>query len=191
MSGLRVLVEGPVDVPMKHVPESVAIARAAGADEVWLLTSSAVDHFDGVDRVISRIPIEHTAAVYRSCDVLLKLSQVEGMYGPPLEMFHCGGTVVTYDVTGHDEYVEHERNGLVVAMGDEQGAVAALKRLSDDPALLRRLRFGALQTAATWPDWDRSSQRFWDLARLIARQHPTGDDAAMRSIAQGATELRG
>ena len=66
------------------------------------------------DRVFERVAVESTPVIYRSCDVLVKLSQVEGMYGPPLEMFHCGGTVVTYDVTGHEEYVEHGVNGLVV-----------------------------------------------------------------------------
>jgi hypothetical protein len=53
------------------------------------------------------------ASVYRSCDDILKLSLVESMFGPPLEMFHCGGTAIVYNVTGHDEYIVHGRNALV------------------------------------------------------------------------------
>jgi hypothetical protein len=41
-----------------------------------------------------------TPLVYRSCDILGKLSYVEGMFGPPLEMFHCGWTAIVYNVTG-------------------------------------------------------------------------------------------
>ncbi len=167
---LRVLVEGPVDVDMKNVPAAVELARKGGADEVWLMTSSDIEHFPGVDRVLSRVPIDLTGVVYRSCDVLLKLSRVEGMYGPPLEMFHCGGTVVTFDVTGHEEYVVHEQNGLVVRMGDDEGVVLAIQRLKDDPELLRRLQHGALLTAERWPDWDQVAQEFWAVIRLLARR---------------------
>ncbi len=119
-SRLRVARRGTVDVPMKNVEESIELRALGGADEVWLLTSSEVPEHQGVDRVFSRVPIEQTPAIYRSCSVLLKLSHVEGMYGPPLEMFHCGGTVITYDVTGHDEFVHDGVNGIVVPMYDRQ-----------------------------------------------------------------------
>lgn len=167
---LRVLVEGPVDVRMKNVPESVALAREGGADEVWLMTSSDVEEFPGADRVFSRVPIDHTAAVYRSCDALLKLSRVEGMYGPPLEMFHCGGTVVTYDVTGSEEYIENGMNGLIVRMEDRSGVVSAVRSLRENPDLLDQLRYGAARSAQDWPDWDRSCREFWFFIRALARQ---------------------
>lgn len=162
--GLRVLIEGPIDVPMKGVREAISAAQSADCEEIWLLTSSGIEELPGVDRVFSRVPAEGTGEIYRSCQVLLKLSQVEGMYGPPLEMFHCGGTVVTYDVTGHDEYVQHEVNGLVAPMGDLDAATSALVRLRSDPLLLEDLRAGALRTASLWPDWEQSSREF---ARIL------------------------
>lgn len=167
---LRVLIEGPVGVPMKGVDEAIEVARRAACDEVWLLTSSDLSSYPGVDRVFSRIPADQTGEVYRSCQVLLKLSQVEGMYGPPLEMFHCGGTVVTYDVTGHDEYVEDGVNGLVVPMDDTDAAVAALERLREDPQLLTELRKGAVETARRWPDWAQSSAEFGRFLHAINKQ---------------------
>lgn len=106
----RVLVEGPVDVAYKNVPTSIRLAKEAGADEIWLLTSSPIDQHEHVDRVFSQVPIHETPEIYRSCDLLLKLSYVEGMFGPPLEIFHCGGTALVYDVTGHDEYIVHNQN---------------------------------------------------------------------------------
>jgi glycosyltransferase involved in cell wall biosynthesis len=181
----RVLLEGAVDVEMKNIETSIQVARDGGADEVWLLTPSEVGAVAGVDRVFSRVPIEETAAIYRSCPVLLKLSLVEGMYGPPLEMFHCGGTVVTNDVTGHDEYVRDGQNGLVVPMYDDDAAAAALKRLNDDRGLLASLRAGALKTARAWPDWDQSSDEFFNVVRLLARQ-PDRDDVQTLLAIQGA-----
>ena len=92
--GLRVLVEGPVDVDFKNVPKTIDLVKQSDADEIWLLTSSDVKEYPGVDRVFSRVPPKDCAKIYRSCDVIVKLSYVEGMFGPPLEMFHCGGTAI-------------------------------------------------------------------------------------------------
>ncbi|WP_431269973.1 glycosyltransferase [Dankookia sp. P2] len=164
--------EGPLGVDFKNVARSIALARRAGIGEIWLLTSSPVTRYPGVARVFSRLPAADCAAVYRSCDVLLKLSLVEGMFGPPLEMFHCGGTAVVYDVTGHDEYIEHEANALVVATGDESGVVAALRRLAQEPGLLPRLTEGAARTAAAWPDWAATSPRFATALGAIAAAPP-------------------
>jgi glycosyltransferase involved in cell wall biosynthesis len=157
---LRVLVEGAIDVEFKNVPKAIRLARQAEADEIWLLTPSDVRSYPRVDRVLSRIPQESTPLVYRSCDLVLKLSLVEGMFGPPLEMFHCGGTCIVFDVTGHDEYIEHGRNGIVVSTGDEAGVVAALKRLREMPPLLENLKRNAVATSTSWPDWEQSSAQF-------------------------------
>ena len=171
---LRVLVEGPIEVLMKQVPETIDAVRDSKAEEVWLLTSSAVEDYPGVDRVISRVPIDVTPGVYRSCDVLVKLSRVEGMFGPPLEMMHCGGTAVVWDVTGHEDYVTHGENALVTPTGDYDSVVAALDQLATDRELTARLSSGAMSTAAEWPGWQESSAGFYRWLRLLAR-HPQSE----------------
>ena len=165
---LRVLVEGPVDVFHKNVPRTIELCRRAGVAEIWLLTSSELTAYPGVDRVFSRLPLHETPPVYRSCDVLVKLSYVEGMFGPPLEMFHCGGTAIVYAVTGHDEYLRHGENGLVVEKDDEQGVIECLRRLREEPLLLEKLCHGALATAAAWPDWTTATAGFAEALQEIA-----------------------
>ncbi len=167
---LRVLIEGPVNVFYKNVPKSVELCRKAGVGEVWLMTSSPVSDYPGVDRVFSQVPVERTAAIYRSCDLLLKLSYVEGMFGPPLEMFHCGGTAVVYDVTGHDEYIRHGENAYVVRRDDDRRVIEMLQRLLNDAEELERLKGGALETAAAWPDWETASAQFEAALQEICEQ---------------------
>ncbi|OQX15708.1 MAG: hypothetical protein BWK76_12720 [Desulfobulbaceae bacterium A2] len=181
---LRVLVEGPVDVFYKNVPRAVALAREAGVDEVWLLTSSAINSYPGVDRVFSRVPIHETPAVYRSCDVLLKLSYVEGMFGPPLEMFHCGGTAVVYDVTGADEYMENDVNSFVVTRDDDTAIIRSLRQLRQEPDVLARLRQAAADTAAAWPDWPQSTALFAGGLAEIVQQQPASRDYLSRHTKQ-------
>jgi len=93
----------------KNVEKTIELCLQSDADEIWLLTSTEISEYPGVDKCFSRVAIEKTPEIYRSCDVLVKLSYVEGMFGPPLEMFHCGGTAIVYDVTGHDEYIKHKK----------------------------------------------------------------------------------
>jgi hypothetical protein len=157
-------------------------SREGGADEVWLLTASDIERAPGVDRVFSRIPQERTAPIYRACDVLLKLSTVEGMFGPPLEMFHCGGTSIVYDVTGHDEYIVHGRNALVARKHDEAAVRGYVRRLKETPEFLQGLKAGALKTAQSWPDWAESGRQF-ELAvnELIGRPSIGRSDLATYS----------
>ena len=156
----RFLVEGPFGVSFKNVGGTLRLLRKARARDVWLLTSTDVGWYPAVGRVFSRIPVEKVGPIYRSCDVIVKLSYVEGMFGPPLEMFHCGGTAVVFNVTGCDEYIIDGQNALVVRSGDERGAVAAVHRLMHEPTLLAHLKAGAMRTAAGWPSWEESSAKF-------------------------------
>jgi glycosyltransferase involved in cell wall biosynthesis len=158
---LRVLVEGALGVFFKNVDKAIELAKKSNADEVWLLTPTpSVSQYEGVDRVFSAVTIQETAEIYRACDVLLKLSYVEGMFGPPLEMFHCGGTSIVYDVTGHDEYIENDLNALVVQTDDEIGVINALNKLKSDRGLLKRLCEGGVLTARNWPAWNDASPIF-------------------------------
>lgn len=187
--GIRVLVEGPVGIPMKNVDAAVRLARAGGASETWLVSGNAGESNHLVDRFFRTVRVEDMAMIYRSCDVLVKLSRVEGMYGPPLEMFHCGGTVVTYDVTGFEEYVVDGVNGLVVPMDDEAGVVDAIRRLAADPRLLARLKHGAQLTAAKWIDWRASSREFAGYMSAIANLPERDYSEALRRSAELSARL--
>lgn len=156
----RVLVEGHFGVAFKNTALGVRLAREAEAKDIWVLTGSPVKWLPGVSRVFSRVPMNVTPEIYRSCDILLKLSTVEGMFGPPLEIFHCGGTAIVFDVSGHDEYIADGQNARVVHRGNIDAVVSTLRHLLSDRAELARLQAGALQTAEAWASWDESSAAF-------------------------------
>ena len=119
----------------KSVVPALRLARSL-SDETWLLTSTDVGAISGVDRVFSRLPPDETADVYRSCDILLKLSLIEGFGLPPLEMFHCGGTVVGFDgpSTAITEYAEHGRDCLLAPAPTIQGRRGASRGVAQRPS---------------------------------------------------------
>lgn len=162
----RVLIEGPFGVPFKNTALAIRLAKKAGVKDIWVLTSSPVNNLPGVSRVFSRVPMYETPKIYRSCDILVKLSTVEGMFGPPLEMFHCGGTAIVFDVSGHDEYIANETNALVIKSGDINAVVSAIRSLLNNKELLTDLTAESLKTAKCWPSWDNSSAKFAEWVSL-------------------------
>jgi hypothetical protein len=94
------------------------------------------------------------------------------MYGPPLEGFHRGATVVTTEVTGHEEYVVHGVNGMVVDWDDVRGTARMLDLLAKDRDLLHELRVNALETAKAWPSLDDSAAEMAAALRAIAQAPP-------------------
>ncbi len=171
---LRILVEGHPDLWFKAVCEAVeAASLMTEPREVTLVTSASGDSVAGldVDRTIGPLPPNEMAAAYAESDVVLKLSRVEGMFGPPLEGFHMGATCVVSPVTGHDEYVEHGWNGIVTAWDDPRGTARWLDLLARDRRLLHHLRWNARKTAEGWPSWSQSS-RFMAAALRAIRDAP-------------------
>lgn len=181
----RVLVEGHFGVSFKNTALGVRLAREAGAKDIWVLTGTPIKWIPGVSRVFSQVPMNVTPEIYRSCDILVKLSTVEGMFGPPLEIFHCGGTAIVFDVTGHDEYIVDEQNACVVRRGDVDGVVTTLRGLLNNRSELARLQAGALQTAEAWASWHDSSAAFRDWVEMVLAG-PTADRTVLAELSDKA-----
>jgi glycosyltransferase involved in cell wall biosynthesis len=168
-SPLRILVEGYASSWFKGVNQ--AIAAVGEMTEPHHLTVVAPNReglaANGADRVLGPVSQRELAVLYAESDVLLKLSRVEGMYGPPLEAFHMGTTCVTTEVTGHEEYIEHGVNALLCDWDDARGTARQLDLLARDRVLLHQLRLGALETARAWPTWAQAGQFMAGTLRAI------------------------
>jgi glycosyltransferase involved in cell wall biosynthesis len=184
---LRVLIEGDPTHPLKAVPDALEAARMMKQPaQVTLVSNGDVGHGLDVD-VLGPLTQVELSEVYAQNDVLLKLSTVEGMAGPPLEAFHRGATCVTSEVTGNDEYVRHGWNGLVTAWDDPHGTARTLDLLAKDRRLLTYLQTNALATAADWPTWEESSAEFAHALRDLATQ-PAFSASAVRPLMMAATD---
>lgn len=160
--GLRVLIEGEPGTHTKDVESSIVGALTATTDiTVRHITTSGASSDDARYSVLEGpLTFGEMADAFRSHDVLIKTSRVEGMYGPPLEAFHCGCIVVTTPVTGHEEFIVDGENSIVVAWDDPAAIGSALDLLNEDRALLDRLRRSALDTASEWPSLHDSTAEF-------------------------------
>ena len=132
---LRMLVEGqPGGVVQGGARRGRQRAAMREPHHLTVVSGGRRSSASGRRRGPSSGPLTHRemAGALRRSDVVLKLTHVEGMFGPPLEGFHMGATCVTTPVTGHDEYIEHGWNGLVVDWDDARGTARLLDLLARD-----------------------------------------------------------
>lgn len=154
---IRVLLEGPIVVPFKGMADSHAAIEGIDC-EIWIVSSAGKPPSNWrYDRFFESVPFGEMRKIYSSCDIFLKMSRIEGFFGPPMEAMACGCSVVVAKVTGYDEYIVHEGNALVVDQGDILGARTAVQRLITDISLRNALVKGGHKTVQVW-SWDRSAK---------------------------------
>ena len=176
-SPLRVLVEGRPSVWFKGVEDALRAADLMREPrELTLVTGEEPDASTafGIDCTHAAMPQERLADLYAETDVLLKLSRVEGLSGPPLEAFHRGATAVLSPVTGHEDYVAHGWNSLIAPFDDLHGTAAHLDALARDRRELNRLRHNAVETARHWPSWEQSGNLLAAGLASLCRGAPNG-----------------
>lgn len=152
---VRFLVEGPTIDPRKNVAQTVRLLEGLKVPYRWV--GATVDHAiigphcQGVE---VQVPYHRMPAIYADSDVLVKASNAEGMFGPPLEMFATGGTAVCWDVQGAEEYMADRYNCRLTPMNSWTRLAEAVVELAENPEQVRTLQEKALATAEAWPTWD-------------------------------------
>lgn len=183
---LRITIEGPPDVWFKGVPDALdAVRRMREPRHLTVVLGDRAVTRDIralANDVTGRLSHAEMADLFRETDVLLKLSRLEGMSGPPLEAFHCGATAVMTPMTGHDEYAEHGVNSMIVGYDDTVGTARTLDLLSRDRGFLRQLHDNALTTAGRWPTWEQATRHFDEVIASIIATAPAGDPRYVRRL---------
>nr|WP_302598826.1 glycosyltransferase [uncultured Cellulosilyticum sp.] len=151
----RILLEGAISSKFKGMEDAFKVVEDIDC-EVWCVSSNGQPRDTWkCDRFFEKVDMNEMKKIYSSCDIFLKMSKVEGFFGPPLEMMACEGVCVVGKVTGYEEYIIDENNALVVESGDIEGAKKAIYRLMKDKDLREKLIKGGQATVKEW-SWDRS-----------------------------------
>ena len=98
------------------------------------------------DRVHLLGPRSDVPSLLRAADVFVFPSRTEGLPNALLEAMATGCPIVTTDVPGCRDLIEHDRTGLLVPYADTTSLSAALLRLLEDRATARRLGREASET---------------------------------------------
>lgn len=185
---LRIVVEGHPGVWFKSIPETIEVLRALNEpfEAVFVVPEpeNIQPQIEGIGRAEGPLTPKQLAERYRWADVIVKLSRVEGMFGPPLEAFHLGTTCVVWPVTGHDEYIRHAENGVVTDWDDISGTARWIDLLARDRELLDRFKRAALQTAQQWPSWREAAGRMNAALSAVAAEPVSVDPAQIAQLSE-------
>jgi hypothetical protein len=189
---LRVLIEGPLGSFTKDVESSIRGALTAQTD-IRISHVATAESFCSDPRYSAltvSLSFQEMADAFQTHDVLVKTSRVEGMYGPPLEAFHCGCVVVTTPVTGHEEFIVDGVNSIVVGWDDPEAIGAALDQLNRDRALLDHLKNSSRETAKAWPSLSESTSEFQRALEVCLATGSTETDEANLTALRVVRALR-
>jgi glycosyltransferase involved in cell wall biosynthesis len=120
---LRFQIAGEID-------EGNPAAIGAGQAEAW--------RDEGVVELLGHV--DDMAGLFRQADIVVLPSYREGLPKSLIEAAACGKTIVTTDVPGCRDVVEHDVSGLIVPARDGKTLAAAIGALADDDA--RRAALG-------------------------------------------------
>ncbi len=98
-----------------------------------------VSSFKLHERVLLPGRTEQVIEELRKSKIFCLSSDYEGMSNSMIEAICVGLPIVSTKVSGTDELIKDGVNGLLVDIGDEQGMTAALEKLIQDEALMKRI----------------------------------------------------
>jgi glycosyltransferase involved in cell wall biosynthesis len=105
-------------------------------------------------------------------DIYIQPTLAEAFGLAVAEAMACGCAVVASRVGGINELIEHGKNGLLVAPGDEAGLAAAIDQLLHDPALRHQLGASARQRACEQYQLSGNVRRHVEWCEAAARYVP-------------------
>jgi colanic acid/amylovoran biosynthesis glycosyltransferase len=111
---------------------------------------------------------EELPAVYAAADLFCLPTLAEAVGVVNMEAMATGLAVVTSNLMGIPELIDHGSNGLLVTPGREAGLAEALRALAGDPAMRSRLGEAARRTVEEGFDSRAEAEKLSGLLRVFA-----------------------
>ena len=156
---------------LRHPTARLEIAGAGDYQPALETLAASLDLGERV-RFLGRIIEEEKLRLLRRAWALVFASPKEGWGITNLEAAACGTPVVASNSPGIRESVRDGETGYLVTHGDPLAMAAAMRRLTDDPALVARLGVQARRFAETFT-WERAAnETATHLYRVLQSRRP-------------------
>ncbi|MEK6675837.1 MAG: glycosyltransferase [Planctomycetota bacterium] len=109
-------------------------------------------------------------SVLKTADLFVFPSRTEGLPNALLEAMAAGLPIVTTDVPGCRDLIQHERTGLVVPFGDIDALGSAMSRLLEDRNLANRLALSAAKEVAENWHQEKTIDGYAELYKTIQHE---------------------
>lgn len=135
---------------MKEDPSVKAVIAGEGVLEGAMRECFANEGLADRAKFLGNVNAETLTHWYRSSICLLHTAPWEGWGMPMIESIACGCPVVTTDTGCAGEAIRHDQEGLVYAVGDEEGLYQGVKKLCSDQAYREVIAARGVVEAQKW-----------------------------------------
>ena len=171
----------------EYIPEAVRILSDKGLKFKWIIVGKGlkkiqylIDEFDVSERLLIKdeigiakeadyknVPGEKLIQLYKSSDIYVLPSLIEGMSNAMLEAMAAGIPVVTTNSPGCRDLVRNNVNGLVCKPKDSKDLAAKIEKLFDDKVLSELKK--SVQNYIQTHSWDLVARKYIDLYKGLLR----------------------
>jgi len=153
--------------PRKGLAQAIGALDLAEGTHLLVLSRSTGGAHPLTSRILWAPPEFTLSHAHAAADVLIHPTIYDTFGLVVAEAMAHGLPVIVSREAGVSELIEHGRSGWVLERNDPEAAAAALRVLSSEPALLRRLAEGGRAVAArrTWDDAARDTLAVYRRAR--------------------------
>jgi len=132
-----------IPLVLRRCPTAIFVVRSHNSDlrllEQFRETVSAAGAEASV-RYVGDLPDDQAIAdLYRTADVVVSVPSSDGTPSSVLEALACGAVPVVSDLPSLREWVDHEKNALIVPVHDVDALAASIVRLLSEEGLRRAL----------------------------------------------------
>ena len=101
--------------------------------------------------------------IYQESDCLINASKGEGLSNTILEAMSCGLAILASDVTGNNDLIKHNLNGLLFSLDEENSLYYNMKKLVLDNCLMKHLKQKSRETVFQEYSWQISAEKYINL----------------------------
>lgn len=112
-----------------------AVLIFAGEGQTLKKCKDMVYEYELEDRVRFLGQVDDINSIYRSCDILLSASKMEGLPFNVMEALLCGLPVIVSDIKGHNDLIIDRKNGLLFKKDNVDDMVQKIDELFSDESL--------------------------------------------------------
>ncbi|MGI8411702.1 MAG: glycosyltransferase family 4 protein [Solirubrobacteraceae bacterium] len=133
----------------KGIDDLLRAWQEVNGNDVRLVIVGATkdDELDAPPGVIVRRWVKSALEYMQAADVFVQPSHADGMSNAVLEAMACGLPIVAFEHGATHDFIEHDRESVLVPARDTAALAAALNRLSNDALLRGRMGVAARQSA--------------------------------------------
>lgn len=104
---------------------------------------------------------------YQNADCFINASFIEGLSNSNIEAMSCGLAILASDVTGNNDLIQNNINGLLFSLSEEDSLYNAMKKIILNKELLVTLKQKSRETVCKYYTWEVSALQYIKLLEDI------------------------